>query len=466
MEEKTQSVLLLKNSETPETVFDAEKLCNIANTIVDIFEGVPQDIEYAVSNGEIYILQARPITTSTSLSAAKIELGLPEELFFWGPSRAVPKYMSDFFAGIELFYENLLSKPKLPKPPVTLALFYNQKMVWLNRAEEFSRFTHEIFNYYEANGDIDKDIEKWQTFVNNNDLVSAFFETEMCEFALYGAETEIINRLKRYDIETQRHIISILGCPDSEPFLNKIDKELVEVKDSKIMANKYPWINDGYSGVYSIEIAQKHFEERIKVLKGEFAQLKDITPKMTELLKKYNLSASEIKMFELLRKMIEFMDNRKAWMMQSRKEIKNSFTKIKHGWYFDGKKSSLLSKEKTKELYERYVSFKSATEILKGVVASNGNHHFVSGEVAIATSPTDPVGDNQILVCPMTSPSYVPLMRKAKALITDHGGAMSHAAVVAREFGLPAIVGTKNATSCLKNGDKIMLNMITGEIIK
>ena len=153
-------------------------------------------------------------------------------------------------------------------------------------------------------------------------------------------------------------------------------------------------------------------------------------------------------------------------MMKSRSKIKESFSSIEHGWYWGGKTFSLLDKGLTEELYERYVSFKSATGILKGIVASNGNHHFVSGEVAIATAPTDPIGNGQILVCPMTSPSYVSLMRRAKALVTDHGGAMSHAAIVAREFGLPAIVGTKSATKDLKNGDKIMLNLLTGEIIK
>ena len=104
--------------------------------------------------------------------------------------------------------------------------------------------------------------------------------------------------------------------------------------------------------------------------------------------------------------------------------------------------------------------------MLKGLVASSGNYHFINGEVVVITESTKHVDEGKILVCPMTSPSYVPLMRKAKALITDHGGAMSHAAIVAREFGLPAIVGTKTATKTLKNGDKVMLNLLTGEIIK
>ena len=120
----------------------------------------------------------------------------------------------------------------------------------------------------------------------------------------------------------------------------------------------------------------------------------------------------------------------------------------------------------TDKLYDRYASFKSATGVIKGVVASNGNHHFVNGEVVVISDSTKQVDEDKILVCPMTSPSYVPLMRKAKAIVTDHGGAMSHAAIVAREFGLPAIVGTKTATKVLKTGDKVMLNLLTGKIIK
>jgi pyruvate,water dikinase len=56
-------------------------------------------------------------------------------------------------------------------------------------------------------------------------------------------------------------------------------------------------------------------------------------------------------------------------------------------------------------------------------------------------------------------------MKKALALVTDHGGVMSHAAIVAREFNLPCIVGTKVATKTLKTGDKVVLDMLRGDII-
>lgn len=459
-------IIISKNSDLPNCPFDLESLCSIANKIVDAFNGIPQDIEYAIVDGKIYILQSRPITTHFSIEEKKQELGNPEELFFWGPSRAEPKYMSDFHAGIEIFYNKLLENKNMPQPPVTLILFYDHKVVWLLNEKDFSKFTHEMFKYYEENCNIDDNIKQWKDFVNNKDLVSAFLETEMAEFALYGAETEIIDRLKRFDIETRRKIISIFTTPNEETFLSKIDRELIECKNTKKMAEKYSWINDGYSGVYGLEDAKKYFEERLDILKDGLPDKEDLTNKRIELIKEYSISDNEVKSMELLRKLIEFMDNRKAWMMRSRREINEPFNSFYHGIYFNGKEFKNLNREETEQLYNRYVSFKSATGILKGLVASNGNHHFVSGEVAIATSPTDIVGDDKILVCPMTSPSYVPLMRKAKALVTDHGGTMSHAAIVAREFGLPAIVGTKSATRELKTGDKIMLNMLTGEIIR
>lgn len=455
-----------ENEKLDNIPFNIEELCKYIREIVNVYNGVPQDIEYAISNDKIYILQSRPITTDVSSSQDIIQLGLPEELFFWGPSRAQAKYMSDFFAGMELFFRKLNEDTSLPKPPITLCLFNNHKMVWLNRADEFSKFVKEVFNYYENNCDIDEDIKKWNELKDKGDLVSAFYQTEMAEFALYGAETEILSRLKRFDEDTKRKIVSAFATPEIETFLNRLDRELIELDDYKEMAKRNPWICDGYSGINDIVEAEKYFSERMRLLNGEILPPIDFVKKREELLKIYDIQEKELKSLELLKKLIKYMDDRKQWMMMSRRNINESFSKIDYGWYYDGKESKYLSKKETEELYERYVSFKSATGILKGIIASTGNHHFVSGEVIVITDSTKQIDEGKILVCPMTSPSYVPLMRKAKALITDHGGAMSHAAIVAREFGLPAIVGTKCATNTLKNGDQIMMNMLTGEIVK
>ena len=72
----------------------------------------------------------------------------------------------------------------------------------------------------------------------------------------------------------------------------------------------------------------------------------------------------------------------------------------------------------------------------------------------------------EILVAAMTSPDYIHAMRLAKAIITDTGGLMSHAAVVSRELNIPCITNTKLATKILKDGDVVEVDTDKGIIIK
>ena len=70
----------------------------------------------------------------------------------------------------------------------------------------------------------------------------------------------------------------------------------------------------------------------------------------------------------------------------------------------------------------------------------------------------------EILICQMTNPAWVVLFTKIAGLVTDAGGAVSHPAVVAREFGIPAVVGTSNATERIKTGDRVRVNGATGVV--
>ncbi len=76
----------------------------------------------------------------------------------------------------------------------------------------------------------------------------------------------------------------------------------------------------------------------------------------------------------------------------------------------------------------------------------------------------DQLQEGEILVAPTTSPSWAPVFQKIKAVVTDVGGIMCHAAIVCREYGVPAIVGTGQATSIIKTGMKIKVDGNTGEI--
>jgi pyruvate,water dikinase len=76
----------------------------------------------------------------------------------------------------------------------------------------------------------------------------------------------------------------------------------------------------------------------------------------------------------------------------------------------------------------------------------------------------DRVREGEILVCRMTNPAWVVLFTKIAGLVTDAGGTASHPAVVAREFGIPAVVGTSNATERIQTGDRVRVNGATGVV--
>jgi len=104
--------------------------------------------------------------------------------------------------------------------------------------------------------------------------------------------------------------------------------------------------------------------------------------------------------------------------------------------------------------------------ILKGIPANRG---IVRGKVRIIDGDKMQLGKElkkvkkgEILVTQMTRPTFVPIMKKVKGVITDRGGILCHAAMVAREFNLPCIVNTKEATKKLKNGQEIILDANKG----
>ncbi|MDP3173696.1 MAG: putative PEP-binding protein, partial [Phenylobacterium sp.] len=103
--------------------------------------------------------------------------------------------------------------------------------------------------------------------------------------------------------------------------------------------------------------------------------------------------------------------------------------------------------------------------ILKGDPASPG---IASGVVKVILSAKEinKIVPGDVLVAPQTNPDYVPAMKKAVAIVTDSGGRTSHAAIVSRELGIPAVVGTEIATKKLKTGNIITVNGTKGEIYK
>ena len=120
-------------------------------------------------------------------------------------------------------------------------------------------------------------------------------------------------------------------------------------------------------------------------------------------------------------------------------------------------------------LPKRYVNIIEEAQLelvtadIKGTVAYVGK---VIGTVTIIRSHHDikKVHEGDILVANTTHPNYLPAMSKASAFVTNEGGMLSHAAIVAREMCKPCIVGTRNATKCLKDGDIVEVDAHEGVV--
>ena len=95
--------------------------------------------------------------------------------------------------------------------------------------------------------------------------------------------------------------------------------------------------------------------------------------------------------------------------------------------------------------------------ILRGFPASSGT---VEGPARVISSVNEleTVQEGEILVCPVTEPSWAPIFTKVRGTVTDIGGVMSHAAIVTREYGIPAVLGTGVATKRIRTGQRIRVD--------
>lgn len=112
---------------------------------------------------------------------------------------------------------------------------------------------------------------------------------------------------------------------------------------------------------------------------------------------------------------------------------------------------------------QQWEALKGEGDNLKGISGSAGE---VAGEVCIITNPGEfgKLQKGKILVCRYTDPEWTPLFTLAAAVVSDTGGVLSHAAIVAREYNIPAVLATGCATTKLKDGDKVFVNGTTGEV--
>ncbi|MBN9385597.1 MAG: phosphoenolpyruvate synthase [Chitinophagaceae bacterium] len=139
-------------------------------------------------------------------------------------------------------------------------------------------------------------------------------------------------------------------------------------------------------------------------------------------------------------------------------------------WAKDGLTDELFIVQARPETVQ---SRKDPTKVKQFILASKGaclvkgqavGELIAAGRARLLTSPdeADQLKDGEIIVTDVTSPDWDPLLKRAAAIVTNKGGRTSHAAIVARELGVPAIVGAEDATEKIKDGDAITVSCCEG----
>ncbi|NNH69329.1 phosphoenolpyruvate synthase [Nocardia uniformis] len=137
-------------------------------------------------------------------------------------------------------------------------------------------------------------------------------------------------------------------------------------------------------------------------------------------------------------------------------------------WAFDDERLWLVQARPITMLPEHQPSSAAAQSVptqvlLRGLAAAPGR---ASGLVRVLQSPAEgsALHDGDVLVAPMTNPDWLPTIIRAAAVVTDSGGMTCHAAIVARELGVPCVVGTRTGTTTLTDGTWVTVDGSTGQV--
>ncbi len=253
-------------------------------------------------------------------------------------------------------------------------------------------------------------------------------------------------------------------------------EKMVQSEKSGVMFTIDPLTNDKskiiIEAIYGLgelivqgSVTPDHYEVSKESLKIDAKTIS----KQTQLLKKVGLENKLVKVSR-------FDQNKQKIIDKQIIELAKIGRKLEHHYFFPQDIEWAIEKNKIYIVQTRPVTtikkqsvskqdFSKQEVLLKGDGASPG---IASGPVRILMSAKEisKVVNGEVLVAPQTSPDFVPAMKKAVAIVTDSGGRTSHAAIVSRELGIPAVVGTSEATKKLKNGQVVTVNGLSGEIYK
>ena len=352
------------------------------------------------------------------------------------------------------------------------------------------------------------------------DYFGSYLKNELSNIGLSDEETTILLTPAKPSFSAEEEL-QILGL-SLEAVENKLNTPVLPeyfLKKIDDLVLKYYWVPFGLDGptVYNRDHYIKTIKEIIDTknkdeIKDKITQIKnyeyDINKKQEAIKIKYKITKELSRQTEVLHILTLMTDERKDYEFHSHvafykileeignkigienvqfikhitleelKKFRNDSKKLNdigksrmdgylmfHFHHSDGQYDMTEGTEAQK-IAEQIIPKLEKTKIIKGVVACKGKNAKTTGIVKILMFPKEIVKlkQGEIIVTPMTTPEYVPAMRKSVAIITDEGGITCHAAIVSRELNIPCIIGTKNASKILKDGDLIEVDTDSGII--
>lgn len=183
-----------------------------------------------------------------------------------------------------------------------------------------------------------------------------------------------------------------------------------------------------------------------------------------EIAKRFGLNIGLVKSYILEEFENLLLRNKKVSLtvIKNRRRFSVQVVARKDSWRF---RESIFYGKQAKIIYDSIFKLADKKEI-KGQVASAPVKKLEGKVQVVLDVNKSKFKSGNILVTTMTRPEFIPLLRKAKAIITDEGGLTCHAAIISRELGIPCIIGTKIATKVLKDGDRVEVDATRGVVKK
>lgn len=314
----------------------------------------------------------------------------------------------------------------------------------------------------------------------------------------YKKQTQIISQIRR------KNFTAFEKLSQAKLFLNDLAK----------IQRSYFWLANSWAEVKILtdNYFYQRFKEIVQSQKSLVQQKREIInfhqdnqDKRRKLLKKYKFTLAEKNILYFFTRLTDWREIRKPIVLSANhcsyllmKEICRRFridlnllkqsdpmeysnirfnqnyinelkARIKHSilyWDDKGKEAHIFSGLKAKRIHSAFLNaFTAQNQEVKGVSAAPG---IVRGKVKIVITQKDfkKLKQGDILVTQMTRPEFLPIIKKAGAIVTDEGGITCHAAIISREFKIPCIISTRVATSRLKDGDMVEVDANSGIVKK